>query len=630
MKKIIVISTFLFVLTLNTYAHKEWVHQYLVQQAYYMLKSTNGINPAVYCKEDFGIDFWGSAPRNFFGSGDNSNPWFTKAPIDVGVWREDMEDIVYNFGNNGNCIEASLTHFWNADHGVNSTLGLLTCIPSMQAPNAWTKAKAILFNNNAFPLTLKKDTVLTLSGVLLGNAITQQFVIHEWEISYQTIFDVYQNNFTVRPKFSSTQLALINAMNATVPGSIPNSNSITWVNSGRNVALQLLGHVAHLLSDMSVPAHTRNVLHPCMLSEGDYYELEMGGSLTASDCSAAPNFNSPLNCVATAVDAQTALLQGDLLNNIMCMNDEAAIFYLFYTTNQIANFFPSGAENPTAHYYTAATIKHAGNTVLDPMVGTFPEINSVFNQFNAIPPSTINVNQIAQYTFNYAIRACATLFNWFQIRLQQYPGYTHLQNLQTGNSNSILNNASVNNGGVFITGNSIDCYARNKIVSGNSITNQLVNGPVIIQSGDTSNWYIGNQGYIQLLNGFHANTGCLFKTHQVHFPCATYNTARQFAPSSALQINADTLRSPTIQTVHVYPNPATDLFEVELSVTSAQKISLNLYNELGIKVQCIANELAVSNGINMFTIHRENLPNGIYFLNYKSASGQQSFKVIFR
>lgn len=96
------------VLMMSTYnigdAHKEWVHQYMVKEAYKLLELQVGVIPEL--RNHMGMDF--------FGPGDNADPWGTGF-ISVAAWREDMEDVIWGKGTIFSEWTPSATHFWNAD-----------------------------------------------------------------------------------------------------------------------------------------------------------------------------------------------------------------------------------------------------------------------------------------------------------------------------------------------------------------------------------------------------------------------------------------------------------------------------------------------------------------------------------
>lgn len=92
-----------FILSPQLAAHKEWVHQYIVQQAYDLLV----------------LYFDRSIPEienHLGGLGPGTGPW-DSGEILKGAYREDIEDVVTGVGGFGNGWSASSTHFWDVDNG---------------------------------------------------------------------------------------------------------------------------------------------------------------------------------------------------------------------------------------------------------------------------------------------------------------------------------------------------------------------------------------------------------------------------------------------------------------------------------------------------------------------------------
>lgn len=114
MKKLILVVLIFF--AIKTDAHKEWVHQYIVNQAYLLLNNTiPNITPMF-------DSFFRDANGNLYPIGEPSNHSITS--VIGGAWTEDHSDIVY--GHCGlpfplpfsGCPLSSTTHFWNPDGDV--------------------------------------------------------------------------------------------------------------------------------------------------------------------------------------------------------------------------------------------------------------------------------------------------------------------------------------------------------------------------------------------------------------------------------------------------------------------------------------------------------------------------------
>jgi hypothetical protein len=89
--KIKIILFLVLVLSNASYAHKEWVHQWVTWEAYKFLNLQVG-GDYQDLKNHVGI--------GFFGIGDPDKPWETGF-IGVGAWLEDDDDVVYGVGETG-------------------------------------------------------------------------------------------------------------------------------------------------------------------------------------------------------------------------------------------------------------------------------------------------------------------------------------------------------------------------------------------------------------------------------------------------------------------------------------------------------------------------------------------------
>lgn len=68
-----------------------------------------------------------------------------------------------------------------------------------------------------------------------------------------------------------------------------------------------------------------------------------------------------------------------------------------------------------------------------------------------------------------------------------------------------------------------------------------------------------------------------------------------------------------------YPNPFNDVTNIKYSVPVPGEVTIGIYNALGQQVQIITNEYK-SAGVYTATIHRNNLPSGIYYIRMASAN----------
>ncbi len=351
-------------------AHKEWVHQYLAKESYGFLEYKIGV---IYpdLRDHIGL--------NFDGRGSDNEPWLYPY-VAAGAWREDLEDPVYGYGGWFNGWTPTVTHFWRADDGLDDVTPITA---SGNAENAYTKAMVYLFGGHRI-FYKKKSYNSTIGEIILGLFY-----------SYDDLVDLYSTGHC----YNEGYIDLSGNAHYYSPIEI-----YMDLQAARNMSYIILGRVAHLLADMSVPAHTHADMHPCEYDDGDSYELWMGNNHTGGCNDEHTSFP------AQAWNRDTAYNQGSLLD-ISTFNDQDAITYLFYTQNQITNHFSThdfGGNNNTPAY----------GSVWD---------DYVLERFGILGPapssSVVDHNAIANETFNLAIRTTATLYNWFAIKTGQlsYP-----------------------------------------------------------------------------------------------------------------------------------------------------------------------------------------------------------------
>ncbi|TGE16959.1 hypothetical protein [Hymenobacter elongatus] len=367
------------------FAHKEWVHQYMVKQSYLYLEQQIGAIPAL--RNAIGL--------NYHGKGNDAQPFNTSYPIGIGAWREDTEDPVYGYRLGVNSSTPSITHFWDADNpNENYESVPLNVNGSSKAPNAWEKARVYLFCQDR-----NGTHDVTIPYVMPGVGYLRNYII-----TYTSLPELYKGNYFLEGISNADGSGRVNYYH------LPQFNQ----SFGQPVALQLLGRVAHLLGDMSVPAHTHSHFHPCPLNLPDHYENDMGNTYYSNNnlnvCENDPGGAYP----AYSWSAATAAQQGGLISDIYCQpNDMARAKYMFYTVNQLADFFPSGVNFADMGAFSRGGNQSFGWGDTNLSQGSNAYINSVYSSFGWSSPTNINTAQIANVNFNFSIRAVATLFQWF-------------------------------------------------------------------------------------------------------------------------------------------------------------------------------------------------------------------------
>ncbi|NVO85885.1 T9SS type A sorting domain-containing protein [Hymenobacter terrestris] len=394
-------------------AHKEWVHQYLVRQAYQYLE--NSIGPIPVLSRGVGMTYG----NNFF-PGEDYRPFNTGVPIAIGAWREDLEDVVYQYKPYRfdweqiavNDATTSITHFWRADSGDDDRLDL-GLVNGKTYENAWMKARVLLFCE-------LQPYVIQIPWQ------TRDGAVRKYGIRYTSLPELYKGNF---------YLEYIETANGRTFMGQQKVGDIAFADGfAQPVALQLLGRVAHLLGDMGVPAHAHNHLHPCQVGKPDKFENHVGNTYytnnNGSDCEKYPGSN---NLPVYRWTAATAAAQGSLINDIYCTSSaREKLRYLFYTQNQIADFFPSGVNDNSLE--GGSQNKEPGNN----NALTNQHISAVYNRFGSVSPSYISFEDIGDASFNFGIRATATLFQWFAFEAGIISDLNNNRLLTTSNDNKYL------------------------------------------------------------------------------------------------------------------------------------------------------------------------------------------------
>ena len=157
-------------------------------------------------------------------------------------------------------------------------------------------------------------------------------------------------------------------------------------------AYEYLGHVAHLLADQSVPAHAHEDAHP----EGDIYEEWMDSYWAALG-------GTEGNALINEGPVQ---IPDDITFGPYAQDDPIGpLYYLFYTVNQIGDYFPSDGVD--------------GDDSLIPANGSWPA-NIYFtlpvvdkSDLDEGDDNTAMLETIREHSYKYAIRATAALFELF-------------------------------------------------------------------------------------------------------------------------------------------------------------------------------------------------------------------------
>jgi hypothetical protein len=277
------LSIFFFVLFLSgvIQAHEPEVHQYIVREAWKLLK--------------YQIPQMSSTDINNWVGTDETEYLYK---IVSGAWNEDQQDIIYmNCGWNfiTGCVMTTVNHFWSADAGDYSTFNW-----NGSHDNALVKAKHMYYGTHHWYYGRPGQTTDYI-----------------WKVDHFGLINLYQTGNFARYGYWN-----INGEWFTDNPPYTDYYSPTY---RKRISYDILGRLCHLIGDMSVPAHAHNDAHSPLSQEGedDYEQWIANGGY--DDYTYIDAFND-----------------GGTLFEVVDMN--YPIRYLFYVVNQYADFFPSDGD----------------------------------------------------------------------------------------------------------------------------------------------------------------------------------------------------------------------------------------------------------------------------------------------
>ncbi|MFN8359810.1 MAG: T9SS type A sorting domain-containing protein [Candidatus Kapaibacterium sp.] len=478
MKKLILIL-FVWLAVVPCSAHKEWVHQYIVQEAYRYLAKQVGEIPVL--RTYAGIDFNG-INKPHWGPANVDVPWSLPLGISVGAWREDINDPVWRYSGG----YTTISHFWSADDGDDAKTHFAGYFTE-DSENAWDKARKYMFAGDRLkdlPRPFTKNTGINLDGKyrylnIDGNWETTYAI----DVAYNSLCDLLANRNSNITAFYSSGFLWESQLKQTVSFGSQRS---------RLLGFHVLGHILHLLADGSVPAHTHADTHICSWeygtgNNGDTYELAMGDNLTG-DCDEPHTSFHAQNWTAT-----TAAKHGGLLLEVFSMQDEDALRYLFYTMNQLASHFGDVDDEGNDNLPNGASMLVSARYPVLGSIGVFRN-----DWQNGTSSATSNViNYTGDELMNYAIRVSATLMYWVAVKA----GIVECPETLYQQSHTFY--------GVRTAAENANFKAASTIIAGRNVNPNLTSsqGDVTVESGTLT--YLAGDA-IQLKDGFSAKAGCAF------------------------------------------------------------------------------------------------------------------------
>ena len=320
------------------------VHMYIVREAWDLLRTQY---PAVESTD----------LANHIGtSEEGSSPWETGLVV-TGAYREDEEDPIYGYAT----PFTSITHFWNADLGDDFKWNYA----GEDWENNFQKSKAYLYGEHI--IVIEKAEWVNPPGQIITARI----------IKYGNLFNFYNTGEYYYCGYFDL---------AGQPHLFQNPIFTQYpIDTARKYAYEILGRICHLLADTGTPAHAHNDAHVPIITLDDKYEDWME--------------NNHQNWTY-----QDALSAGGVFFDIQAYN--YPLRFLMYTTNQIADHFPSDDRSGDNNY--SATYGGDTYTVLDDIYAALGD-----------PPSSVNPSDIADHAFVYSIQSTAAILYWFALETNQ-------------------------------------------------------------------------------------------------------------------------------------------------------------------------------------------------------------------
>jgi serine protease len=157
--------------------------------------------------------------------------------------------------------------------------------------------------------------------------------------------------------------------------------------------------------------------------------------------------------------------------------------------------------------------------------------------------------------------------------------------------------------------------------AGYSVTNAIPFGDVNVTAGTTVDFYASTS--ITLAGGFNVLPGAAFNAVIIPFlDCVPWDetAARLASAPSASSLPASpapAARNAATWSVDVSPNPVHDLAKIDLRLSAATPVQLELYDAAMQKVRTVLPQSALAVGVHRIELDANALPAGIYFLRVR-------------
>ena len=381
----------------SLHAHKEPTHQYIIREAYALLKKHLGKSIP-----EFDLHIMGNDGLGKEGEFDNqhSDPW-AYSTMCGGAWGEDYHDPVRHMHDIEVLFKrgmfSSINHFWDPD----------------QSGNGFNSAFELHLPWNPWPTGILETNICSLARTYLSD--------YEHDLMAFKKAMIYLSSNEYRPKLHESFTFMHQGHEYPSPGTF-NYSLFDWYHGvfeyadleletrKKDIIYSILGRVAHLLGDMSIPAHVKcdehGLWHDPYEDAMNYVEWEGNKESPCIDMN--KNIPASPSMVEYWDHERVFSEKGSIVLPSCVMFTENPYWTLFYSTAQLSDHFASNRFDGDDNYLEigelSSILKKSNNQ--DPTKTRFIDGNPKASGYMR---STNDLIAIRDMTFPYVIRATAGL-----------------------------------------------------------------------------------------------------------------------------------------------------------------------------------------------------------------------------
>lgn len=677
LKKKLLILLLIFFMNGNLICHKEWVHEYLLKESYRLILNEYGYIPKL--AKACGFDEYGNETAPYDHS-INVTSWNSTYPILRGVDIEDSDDILWRYGEKiwysgwqwPRKGAHSSSHFWVTGN-LGGDLGTTFLGNGIDGRNAFDKSTCYLKGGKGPTIAddVSNGVIIDPYTIKVKANFTfwQSYVSTQWvKVDYNNLFGFYETgNVSITDySFGFGSWSWLGSATKVSTPKLNNIDEFHNENFGNQIdrevySLEIFGRMCHLLGDMSVPAHVKGDGHPCgerlfgaVGLDGDRHELRMGHRYGFnSDCSTYskddndvmvncdldPDMTYELPCgsketffAKKTFNHNTARSKGGFVWEAFQSRinsddfDKEFVHYLMYTLNQLSDAFPSlGIGSNGSGEIQGNKDLNKVNTNLTEAENPF--INYTYNDIN-LSGSTTNhiIEEQADLTFNYAIRATATYLIWLSHKLNWIDKPTCKKSRWFFQNERFWGRNMYQPGNIQEFTVSRDGAGKGIIYAGKIVRNDFLNLPEgykpDIPTGEvtidpSAVVLFKAEDEVILKDGFYAEKGCYFGAK-----IGTSTCSNLFLNKKNVDIKETQATYQKDSRISIYPNPAINSIKINYFASQNGNVSIYILDILGNKVADIVKDKILLGGSESnIEFDTSNLNSGSYIVIFQSGDG---------